>query len=130
MSRFVVLNKNLSNVFLKQTHPNAILPVRMNGRVVSDDVVHHILAFVFVYISLILVSCLVLMLDGVGFEETIGATISSISNVGPALGDLGPVHNYAQVPPSSKWFLSFLMMAGRLEIFTVLTILLPGFWKR
>jgi trk system potassium uptake protein TrkH len=130
MSRFIVLNKNLSNVFLKQTHPNAILPVRMNGRVVSEDVVHRILAFVFVYISLILVSCLVLMLDGLGFEETIGATISAISNVGPALGDLGPAHNYAGVPTVSKWFLSFLMMTGRLEIFTVLTILLPGFWKR
>jgi trk system potassium uptake protein TrkH len=130
MSRFIVLNKNLSNVFLKQTHPNAILPVRMNGRVVSEDVVHRILAFVFVYISLILVSCLVLMLDGLGFEETIGATISAISNVGPALGDLGPAHNYAEVPTVSKWFLSFLMMVGRLEIFTVLTILLPGFWKQ
>ncbi|MDR1203384.1 MAG: TrkH family potassium uptake protein [Tannerellaceae bacterium] len=130
MSRFVVLNKNLSNVFLKQTHPNAILPVRMNGRIVSEDIVHRILAFVFVYISLILASCLVLMLDGMGFEETIGATISAISNVGPALGDLGPTHNYAGVPTVSKWFLSFLMMVGRLEIFTVLTILLPGFWKR
>jgi trk system potassium uptake protein TrkH len=130
MSRFIVLNKNLSNVFLKQTHPNAILPVRMNGRVVSEDVVHRILAFVFVYISLILVSCLVLMLDGLGFDETIGVTISAISNVGPALGDLGPMHNYAGVPTVSKWFLSFLMMVGRLEIFTVLTILLPGFWKQ
>ncbi|MDR3140332.1 MAG: TrkH family potassium uptake protein [Tannerellaceae bacterium] len=130
MSRFIVLNKNLSNVFLKQTHPNAILPVRMNGRVVSGDVVHRILAFVFVYISLILVSCLVLMLDGMGFEETIGATVSAISNVGPALGDLGPACNYAGAPTASKWFLSFLMMVGRLEIFTVLTILLPGFWKR
>ncbi|MDR1624495.1 MAG: TrkH family potassium uptake protein [Tannerellaceae bacterium] len=130
MSRFIVLNKNLSNVFLKQTHPNAILPVRMNGRVVSEDVVHRILAFVFVYISLILASCLVLMLDGMGFEETIGATVSAISNVGPALGNLGPACNYAGVPTVSKWFLSFLMMVGRLEIFTVLTILLPGFWKR
>jgi trk system potassium uptake protein TrkH len=130
MSRFVILNKNLSNVFLKQTHPSAILPVRMNGRIVSEDAVHRILAFVFVYIALILVSCGALMLDGMGFDETIGATISAISNVGPALGDLGPAHNYAGAPPVSKWFLSFLMLVGRLEIFTVLTILLPGFWKR
>lgn len=130
MTRFVILNKNLSNVFLKQTHPNAILPVRMNGHVVSEDIVHRILAFAFVYISLILASCLVLMMDGMGFEETIGATISAISNVGPALGDLGPIYNYSEVPTISKWFLSFLMMVGRLEIFTVLTILLPGFWKQ
>ncbi|MDH6306637.1 trk system potassium uptake protein TrkH [Parabacteroides sp. PF5-5] len=130
MGRFVILNKNLSNAFLKQTHPNAILPVRMNGHVVSADIVHRILAFAFVYIALILASCLILMLDGVGFEESIGATVSAISNVGPGLGKLGPINNYAEVPVVSKWFLAFLMMVGRLEIFTVLTILLPGFWKR
>jgi len=130
MGRFVVLNKNLSNAFLKQTHPNAVIPVRMNGHVVSADIVHRILAFAFVYIALILASCLVLMLDGVGFEESIGATISSISNVGPALGKIGSLGNYADIPTISKWFLAFLMMVGRLEIFTVLTILLPGFWKQ
>ncbi|MDR0430789.1 MAG: TrkH family potassium uptake protein [Tannerellaceae bacterium] len=130
MGRFVILNKNLSNAFLRQTHPKAILPVRMNGHVVSADIVHQILAFAFVYITLILVSCLVLMFDGVGFEESVGASISAISNVGPALGDLGPVCSYAGVPTVSKWFLAFLMMVGRLEMFTVLTILLPGFWKQ
>ncbi len=130
MGRFVVLNKNLSNAFLKQTHPNAIIPVRMNGHVISADIVHRILAFAFVYIALILASCLILMLDGVGFEASIGASISAISNVGPALGDIGAAGNYANVPIVSKWFLAFLMMVGRLEIFTVLTILLPGFWKQ
>lgn len=130
MGRFVVLNKNLSNAFLKQTHPNAVIPVRMNGHVISADVVHRILAFVFVYIALILASCLILMLDGVGFEESIGASVSAISNVGPALGKIGSLGNYADIPAVSKWLLSFLMMVGRLEIFTVLTILLPGFWKQ
>ena len=97
---------------------------------VSGDIVHRVLAFAFAYIALIFVSCMVLMIDGMGFEETIGAAISSISNIGPGLGSLGPAGNYADVPTVSKWFLSFLMMVGRLEIFTVLTILLPGFWKQ
>ena len=130
MGRFVILTKNLFNEFKKQTHPHAIIPVRMNGHAVSGDIVHRVLAFAFAYIALIFVSFMVLMIDGVGFEETIGATISSISNVGPGLGSLVPVGNYADVPVVSKWFLSFLMMVGRLEIFTVLTILLPGFWKQ
>ena len=130
MGRFVILTKNLFNEFKKQTHPHAIIPVRMNGHAVSGDIVHRVLAFAFAYIALIFVSCMVLMIDGMGFEETIGATISSIGNVGPGLGSLGPVGNYADVPAVSKWFLSFLMMVGRLEIFTVLTILLPGFWKQ
>jgi trk system potassium uptake protein TrkH len=56
--------------------------------------------------------------------------VSAVSNIGPALGSLGPVGNYADVPVLSKWVISFLMLVGRLEIFTILTILLPGFWKQ
>ncbi len=130
MGRFVILTKNLSNEFKKQTHPHAVIPVRMNGHVISGDIVHRVLAFVFAYIALIVVSCLVLSLDGMGFEEAIGAAVSSISNVGPGLGTVGPVSNFAEVPTLSKWFLAFLMLTGRLEIFTVLTILVPGFWKQ
>lgn len=130
MGRFVILTKNLFNEFKKQTHPHAVIPVRMNGHIVSGEIVHRVLAFAFAYIALIIFSCLVLTLDGVGFEESVGATISAISNVGPGLGSLGPVSNFADVPVISKWFLSFLMMVGRLEIFTVLTIVLPGFWKQ
>lgn len=130
MGRFVILTKNLFNEFKKQTHPHAVVPVRMNGHVVSGEIVHRVLAFVFAYITLIVVSCLVLALDGMPFEDTIGAAISAISNIGPGLGAEGPVGNYAQVPAVSKWFLSFLMLTGRLEIFTVLTILVPGFWKQ
>lgn len=130
MGRFVILTKNLSNEFKKQTHPHAIIPVRMNGHVVSTEIVQRVLAFVFAYISLVLVSSMVLALDGMPFEESLSAAISAISNVGPGLGSLGPIGSYAEVPVVSKWFLSFLMMTGRLEIFTVLTILVPGFWKQ
>ena len=70
------------------------------------------------------------MLDKVGFEESIGAAVSAISNTGPGLGSLGPAGNFSGLSDLSKWFLSFLMMTGRLEIFTVLTILVPGFWKQ
>lgn len=130
MGRVVILTKNLLNVFKKQTHPHAVVPVRMNGHVVSADIVHKVLAFTFIYISLIVLSCLALTLDGVGFEESIGAVVSAISNTGPGLGTVGPVSNFSDLPDFSKWFLSFVMMTGRLEIFTVLTILLPGFWKQ
>ena len=130
MGRFVVLMKNLSNEFKKQTHPHAIIPVRMNGRVLSGDIVHRVLAFIFAYIALIILSSFVLTIDGLSFDEAIGAAISAISNIGPGLGNQGPVGNFAEVPVVSKWFLSFLMLTGRLEIFTVLTILVPGFWKQ
>lgn len=128
--RAVVLTKILSNQFKKQTHPQAIIPVRMNGHVVSGNVVHQVLAFVFAYITLIVLSCLVLTLDGLGFQEAISAAITAISNVGPGLGAIGPANTFVELPDTTKWFLSFLMMVGRLEIFTVLTILMPGFWKQ
>lgn len=130
MSRFVVLVKNLSNSFKKQTHPNAVIPVRVNGRAISADLVHRILAFAFAYLALIVISCMFLTFLGMGFEEAVGAAVSCMGNVGPALGDLGPVSNYASIPEVAKWYLGFLMMVGRLEIFTVLTILVPGFWKQ
>jgi trk system potassium uptake protein TrkH len=130
VGRFVIIHKNLSNVFLKQMHPNAVLPVRMNNHVISSDNVYRCLAFAFVYLSLIMVASLVLSLDGIHFDESIGATISAIGNIGPGLGSQGPTGNYADMPIISKWTLSFLMMVGRLEVFTVLTIFLPGFWKQ
>ncbi|MCC8153759.1 MAG: TrkH family potassium uptake protein [Tannerellaceae bacterium] len=130
MGRFVILFKNLRNEFKKQTHPHAVLPVRMNGQVVSGGIVHRSLVVAFVYMVLIMVSSLVLTANGLGFEEALGAAVSAISNIGPALGQLGPIGNFADVPDVSKWFLSFLMLVGRLEIFTVLTILTPGFWKQ
>lgn len=130
MSRFVVLAKNLSNAFKKQTHPHAIIPVRMNKRAISGDLVHRILAFVFAYLALIVFSCMFLAFLGMGFEESVGAAVSCMGNVGPALGELGPIANYASIPDVAKWYLGFLMMVGRLEIFTVLTILIPGFWKQ
>jgi trk system potassium uptake protein TrkH len=130
VGRFVIIHKNLSNVFLKQMHPNAVLPVRMNKHVVSADNVYRSLAFAFVYLSLAVIGSLVLTFDGVAFDESIGASISAISNIGPGLGAQGPAGNYAALPVLSKWTLAFLMMVGRLEIFTVLTLFLPSFWKQ
>lgn len=130
IGRVVVLIKMLFNQFKKQTHPNAIVPVRVNGRVVSSEAVHRVMAFVFVYITLILFGCFLFALDGMGFEESLSMSVSSLSNVGPGLGSVGPIYNFAHVPDFSKWLMSFLMLVGRLELFTVLTILLPSFWKQ
>ena len=82
--RVMILAKNLFNVFKKQTHPSAIVPVRVNGHAISTDVVHKILAFTFVYLSLIVFSCLILTLDGMPFEEAIGAVISSFILTSPS----------------------------------------------
>ena len=110
MGRVVILTKVLFNECKKQTHPKAIVPVRMNGLVLSGDIIHQVLAFTFIYLCVLLFSCLVLMADGIGFEESLGAVVSALGNVGPGLGSCGPVGNYADFPVLSKWVLSFVMV--------------------
>ncbi|MDR0742931.1 MAG: TrkH family potassium uptake protein [Tannerella sp.] len=129
MGRALILTKNILNEFRKQTHPAAILPVRVNGRAVSQDIIYRVHIFTLVYILLICFSWIFLLLNGLTFEEAIGTSISAISNAGPSLGSLAG-GNLSAISPVSKWYISFLMMVGRLEIFTVLTLLLPGFWRR
>lgn len=130
MGRFVVLVKNILNQFKKQTHPHAVIPVRINNHVLSSDLVERVLAFATIYIVLIVAGCLLLMADGLPFDEGLGAVVSAVGNVGPGFGASGPVGNFAHYSDFSKWILSFLMMTGRLELFTVITLLLPGFWKQ
>ena len=73
---------------------------------------------------------LLMLAMGVGFEESIGCVISSIGNVGPGLGEMGPAYSWNALPDASKWLLSFLMLLGRLELFTILLLFTPDFWKR
>lgn len=128
--RLVVLIKNTLNEFRKLLHPRAIVPVRLNGTVLSSDMVQKVIAFVFLYIVLILISGLFFTLTGMNFEEALGASVTSISNTGPGLGKTGPTGCFADIPDISKWYMAFLMLIGRLEIFTVLTLFTPGFWKK
>lgn len=128
--RVIVLCKNAINEFKRQVHPNAVLPVRLNGHVVPIDSVTKILAFLFLYLAIMIVSFLVLAFMGMGFEESVGAAISCMGNVGPGLGDIGPNGHFADVPVAAKWYLCFLMLTGRLELFTVLSLFMPAFWRK
>jgi trk system potassium uptake protein TrkH len=129
VGRALIILKSVYNEFRKQTHPAAILPVRVNGRAVSQDIIYRVHVFVLVYFLLIGFSWFFLLVNGLSFDEALGTSISAIGNAGLSLGSLGD-GNLHSLSPVSKWYISFLMMVGRLEIFTVLTILLPGFWKR
>ncbi|WP_165044224.1 TrkH family potassium uptake protein [Dysgonomonas sp. ZJ709] len=128
--RIIVLCKNAVNEFKRQVHPNAVLPVRLNGQVVPIDIVTKILAFLFLYLAILIVSFLILSFSGMGFEESVGSAISCMGNVGPGLGSVGPSGHFNDIPTFSKWYLCFIMLAGRLELFTVLSLFMPAFWKR
>ena len=128
--RMVILTKVSRNEFKHILHPNAILPVRINKQVISSSIVSTALAFCFIYITIIVISTLLMMTMGVGAEESIGCVISSIGNMGPGLGETGPAYSWNALPDAAKWLLSLLMLLGRLELFTVLLLFTPDFWKR
>jgi trk system potassium uptake protein len=130
MVRVVVVIKYCYYEFKKIIHPNAVVPVRYNGHLVGEDVITKILAFVMLYLLTIAFGVLVLSLSGMPFLESIGGLITCLGGVGPGLGAVGPAGNFSAVPEFSKWFLSFIMLLGRLELFTVLVILTPAFWKK
>ena len=128
--RMVILTKVSRNEFKHILHPNAILPVRINKQVISPSIVSTVLAFCFIYIAIIVIGTLLMMAMGVGAEESMGCVISSIGNMGPGLGETGPAYSWNALPDAAKWLLSFLMLLGRLELFTVLLLFTPDFWKR
>ena len=130
ISRLVVLSKNTLLVFKKQVHPDALYRVKMNGRIITGHTSSKILAFVFLYLTLAALSAVILSFTGMTFDESIGVSISSISSYGFGLGSYGPSGTYESASIFAKYYLTFLMLVGRLEVFTVLSLFIPGFWKR
>ena len=128
--RLIVLLKNTLNDLYLQIHPKAIVPTRVNKHVVSQTLINKALAFVFIYAIIFMISIFLLTLIGLDLTTSIGSSITCLSNVGPGLGLTGPAGNFSFVPDSGKWLLSFLMLVGRLEIFTVIILFSPSFWKK
>ncbi|OUR94455.1 potassium transporter [Flavobacteriales bacterium 34_180_T64] len=127
--RHLILIKNGFLEFKRALHPNAVLPVRYIKKSISGDIVFNILGFFILYMLSFIVGALVFSMFDLDFISAIGLSASSLGNVGPALGDFGPVHNYAALPDLAKWWTTFLMLIGRLELFTVLILLTPFFWR-
>ena len=129
ISRHLILLKNGFLEFKRSLHPNAILPLRYNHSVVKKEVVVNILAFLMLYLILFIIGAFVLSTQGLDFISSIGGSAASIGNVGPALGSIGPSFNYADITGFAKIWCAFLMLVGRLELFTFLIIFTPYFWK-
>jgi len=128
--RHVLMFKNSFKEIKQLIHPQALLPIRLGDRVVGSDVMKNVLSFIVLYLGLVGLGTLLMAFFGLDLLTAFGATLSSVGNVGPAFGTLGPTENYAHIPMLGKWVLSFLMMAGRLEIFTAIIIFVPAFWRR
>lgn len=128
--RIVLLMKNGFMEFKRRLHPNAVIPVHLNKEPVSNKIIYNLLAFVFLYLFVFTSGSIIVTALGVDFLEAISAVATSVGNVGPGIGKLGPAENFSSLPDASKWVLSFLMLMGRLELFTVALIFTPYFWKR
>ena len=127
--RHLILIRNGFLEFKRTLHPNAILPVRFNQRSVPSGIVYNILAFFMLYMLSFILGALVFSILGLDFISAIGVAASSLGNVGPALGDFGPVNNFYDMPALGKWWGTLLMLTGRLELFTVLILFTPFFWR-
>ena len=127
--RHLILIKNSFLEFKRTLHPNAIVPVRYNKKAINRFIVFNVLAFFILYMLSFIIGALVFSMFEIEFKSAIGLAASTLGNVGPALGDFGPVNNYSALPPLAQWWASFLMLIGRLELFTVLILFTPFFWR-
>ncbi|MBS9773657.1 MAG: TrkH family potassium uptake protein [Tenacibaculum sp.] len=128
--RHIILLKNSFLEFKKSIHPNAIIPVRYDMKAVNQSIVFNILSFFILYMFIFVMGTVVLAMLGLDFLSAVGATASSLGNIGPALGSVSPVDNFSHLSIGAKWVCSFLMLIGRLELFTVLILLTPFFWRK
>lgn len=129
MIRLMIMAKNIGREFKQILHPQAILPLRVGTKVIQSNILKTILGFFVVYFLIFLIGALILSFMGYDFKSAIGASIACLGNIGPGWGDFGPSEAYTHVPIGGKWVLIVLMMIGRLELFTVLVLFTPWFWK-
>lgn len=128
--RVIIVVKYCYFQFMRLIHPNAVIPLKYSGQTVKEDIITKVLAFVLLYLMVVVSGIFILTLTGMPFQESIGSMITCLGGVGPGLGAVGPAGNFADIPEISKWFLSFVMLIGRLELFTVLVLFTPVFWKK
>ena len=128
--RVAMLIRVTKNEFKRLLHPNAVLPIRINRQVISSTLQSTVLAFTVLFVVIAFASILILLALDIPFMESVGVVVSSIGNTGPGLGAYGPAYSWTALPDIAKWLLALLMLLGRLELFTVLLLFTPEFWKR
>jgi trk system potassium uptake protein TrkH len=127
--RVILLFKHAYRELFRMVRPRAVLPLKFGPKLVKEEVLASIWGFL-LFIVLFVLSSLALTALGVDVLTAFSAVAACIGNVGPGLGEVGPADNYGTIPDAGKWVLSFRMLLGRLEIYTVLVLLVPEFWRK
>lgn len=128
--RILIFIKSGLAEFKRRIHPNAVMPIMLNDRPLGHETISNIMAFMLWYIVVIVISILVFCGCGVQFQDAFGASISAINNVGVGIGTYGPLQSWAPFPTIGKWWMTIVMLIGRLEIFTVLLLFTRALWKK
>ena len=130
MMRAIILYRQVYREVLRAMHPRAIHPVRLGGSAVSDTVLHAVLAFSFMYMVVVVLLTLLMVASGLELVTAFSAVVATLNNTGPGLGAVGPSSNFSVLTDFQTWVCSFAMILGRLELFTVLVVLTPAFWRK
>jgi trk system potassium uptake protein TrkH len=128
--RIMLLLKHSYNQLLSLIHPRAVTQVKLGGRPISEEVLHSIWGYFMFYLGLFILSAFLLAAMEVDLVTSFAAVAASIGNIGPGIGLVGPMDNYAHIPLLGKWLLMLCMLLGRLEIYTVLVLFVPEFWRK
>ena len=128
--RLAIFAKAAMAEIKRRIHPNAVIPVRFNGHTLREQTTSNVVAFMFFYVLIIVAASLCFCACGIGFDESIGIAVSMIGNVGVSIGQWGSSGCYAALPDVAKWVATFVMLIGRLEIFTVLLLFSRALWKK
>jgi trk system potassium uptake protein len=130
MARHLVILKNIKNIFVKLNHPKAVSLIRLNGSVVSENTNISIISFVALYLFVFILGTLFVVANGADNITAASSVATCMAGIGPGMGTIGPMSNFAHMPDASKVALSILMILGRLEIITVFTLFTRTYWKR
>ena len=127
--RYLVILSYTRIELKKMVHPKAVLPLRFDGKIVKESMLINVLVFFFLYILFLALGTIVLALLNIDIWSSLTAAAACLGNIGPGFNRVGPTYNYSFVPDAGKYVLSILMLVGRLEIYPILVLLLPEFWK-
>ena len=129
MARHLVVLKNIRNIFIRLFHSNVITQIKLNGKPVSEKANTSVISFVILYLFIFLIGTIIITMTGLDPITSASGVAATLGNVGPALGSLGPVCNYAHLPDFTKLIFIILMIVGRLEIIAVFALFTKSFWK-
>ncbi len=128
--RIMLLAKHARQEMFRIVHPHAITTVKLGGKAVPQEILSSIWGFFILYLAIFVASTMIMASLGLDMISAFSSVAASIFNIGPGLGLVGPVQNYLAVPLLGKWVLIFCMLLGRLEIYTVIVLLMPAYWRK